>query len=87
MSVRYSDEEIAQCLAFDEKQKEADAEMETLREYFTTNMDGWVSSDVYDQAKSRVADMREKTLEAADTEEERKVIEENWPFQDHVEID
>lgn len=61
--------------------------METLREYFTTNIDGWVSSGLYDQAKFRVADMREKTLEAADTEGERKVIEESWPFQDHVEID
>jgi hypothetical protein len=83
----YNEEEITQCLAIDEKQQEADARMQTLRDCFTTNMDGWVSSELYEQARARVQDMRQQMMDAADTDEERKEIEENWPFQDHIEVD
>lgn len=85
--IQYTNEEITQCLAIDEKQQEADVQMQTLRNCFTTDIDGWVPSDLYNQARARAEDVREQMLEAADTEEERKEIEENWPFQDHMEID
>lgn len=85
--VHYTEEEIQQCLEIDEKQQEADAQMQTLRDCFPVNIDGWVSSELYDQAKARADDVREQMFEAADTADERKEIEENWPFQDHVEID
>lgn len=61
--------------------------MQTLRDCFTTNIDGWVSSELYEQAKARAEDVKQQMIDAADTDEERKEIEENWPFQDHVEID
>jgi hypothetical protein len=31
--------------------------------------------------------VRQQMIDAADTDEERQEIKENWPFQDHVEID
>jgi hypothetical protein len=40
----YTKEEITRCFAIDEKQQEADAQMQTLRDCLTTNIDGWVSS-------------------------------------------
>jgi hypothetical protein len=46
-----------------------------------------VSSELYEQAKARAQDVRQQMMDAADTDEERKEIEENWPFQDHIEID
>ncbi|KAG9683763.1 hypothetical protein KCU95_g13446, partial [Aureobasidium melanogenum] len=85
--VNYTEKEITQCLAIDEKQQEADAQMQTLRDCFTTNIDGWVSSELYEQAKARAEDVRQQMVDAADTDEERREIEENWPFHDHVEID
>jgi hypothetical protein len=85
--INYTEEEITQCLAIDDKQQEADAQMQTLRDCFTINIDGWVSSELYEQAKARAQDVRQQMMDAADTDEERKEIEENWPFQDHIEID
>jgi hypothetical protein len=87
LPINYTEEEITQCLAIDEKQQEADAQMQTLRDCFTTNIDGWVSSELYEQAKARAEDVRQQMIDAADTDEERQEIKENWPFQDHVEID
>jgi hypothetical protein len=85
--VSYTGEEIVQCLAIDEKQHEADAQMQTLRDCFTTNIDGWVSPELYEQAKARAQDVRQQMIDVVDTDEERQEIEENWPFQDHIEID
>lgn len=87
LPVNYTASGIAQCLAIDEKQQEADAQMQTLRDCFATNIDGWVSSELYEQAKARAEDVKQQMIDAADTDEERKEIEENWPFQDHIEID
>jgi hypothetical protein len=85
--INYSEEEITQCLAIDAKQQEVDVQMQTLRDCFTINIDGWVSPELYEQAKARVQDVRQQMLDVVDTDEERREIEENRPFQDHVEID
>lgn len=87
LPIQYTEEEITQCIALDEQQQEADAQMQILRDCFTTDIDGRVPMDLYDQAKAREDDVREQMLNAADTEADRKEIEENWPFQDHDEID
>ncbi|KAH0003418.1 hypothetical protein KCU78_g13910, partial [Aureobasidium melanogenum] len=86
-TVPYTTKERSDCLAIDEKQQEADAQMQVLRECFNINIDGWVPSDLYDLATSRADDVKEQMMRAADTDEERREIQDNWPFQDHVEID
>lgn len=83
----YTEEEILECLKIDERQQEADLQMQTLRDCLAINIDGWVSSELYDQARARMEDVREQCIAAADTEEERREVEENWPFQDHLEMD
>jgi len=61
--------------------------MQTLRDCFNINIDGWVPSDLYDLAKARADNVLEQILEAVDTNKVKKEVEENWPFQNHVEID
>lgn len=85
--VQYTAEEVTKYLAIDKQQQEADAQMQTLRDCFTTDIEGWVPADLYEQARARAYDVRAQMLEAAESEEERKEVEDNWPFQDHIEID
>lgn len=74
-------------LAIHEKQQEADTQMQVLRECFNIKIDGWVPSDSYDLARSRADEVKEQIMRAADTDEERRELEDNQPFQNHVEID
>lgn len=85
--VRCTEEDVVQCPAMAKKQEEADAQMQILRDCFTADIDGRVPLDLYDQAKARENDVRKQLLDMVDTNEELKEIEENWPFQDHIEID
>lgn len=85
--VQYSEEDTTQCLTIDEKQQEADTQMQTLRDCFTINIDGWVPTDLYNLAKARADEVLKQMIEAADTNEEKEEVKENWPFQNHVEID
>ncbi|GAB7348942.1 hypothetical protein MBLNU459_g7628t1 [Dothideomycetes sp. NU459] len=85
--IHYSDEDIEQCLTIDKKQEDADEVMQTLRDHFPTNIDGWVSSDLFEEAKERAQHMRSEMYNTLATDEERKEFEEQWPFQDHDEID
>ena len=85
--VQYTEQEVTKCLAIDKQQQQADAQMQILHDCFTTDVDGWVPSKLYEQARARADNVRAQMLEAADSEEERKEIEDNWPFQDHIEID
>lgn len=85
--VHYTEEEVTKCLAIDKQQQQADAQMQILRDCFTTDIDGWVPPELYEQARARADDVRAQMLEAADSEDERQDVEDNWPFQDHIEID
>ena len=85
--VPYSDAEMEECLAIDEKQKAADAKMEAVRDSIGVSIDGWIPTGLYEEAVAKEAHIREHMMNAAETENERKDIEENWPFQDHEELD
>ncbi|PGH09672.1 hypothetical protein AJ79_05638 [Helicocarpus griseus UAMH5409] len=84
--IRFTEEEMRSCLAINEEQKSADKEMQEFRDYFGCSVDGWVPAERYGEAKRRVDEMKVYTLQTAETEEERRDIDENWPFQDHGEI-
>lgn len=51
------------------------------------SIDGWVPTEGYEQAREKEQYIKQQILDAADTEEERKQIEEEWLFRDHEEID
>lgn len=61
--------------------------MQKLRDSFGINIDGWVSTDLYDSAKKKSQDIKIDMMDATETEAERREVDENWPFQDHEELD
>lgn len=87
VTVAYSDAEMEEYLALDEKQRVADSQMQKLRDFIGVNIDGWTPNSLYDEAVVKEKLVKQQMMDAADTEDERKGISENWPFQDHEEID
>jgi hypothetical protein len=85
--VKYSDSEGVACLDINAKQIDADAQMQRIRDFIGVNIDGWVPIDGYEHAREKEQYIKQQMLDAADTEDERKQIEEEWPFQDHEEVD
>ncbi|UPX16688.1 uncharacterized protein EKO05_0007076 [Ascochyta rabiei] len=85
--VKYPDADVADCLNIDAKQKIADAQMQRLRDFIGVNIDGWVPKESYEEAREKERYTKQQMLEAAETEEERKELDEYWPFQDHEELD
>jgi hypothetical protein len=85
--VKFSEAEAAECLHIDEKQKQADAQMERLRDFISVNIEGWVPAELYEEAKEKEQYIKRRMLKAAETEDEKKELDENWPFQDHEELD
>lgn len=85
--LKYSPEEAKQCLNIDAEQKTANTHMQDLRDAIGINMDGWVPSEMYEEATERMAHVKAHLLEIAETEEDREDILQKWPFQDHEEID
>lgn len=85
--VKYSEAEVSKCLDIDTKQKAADAQMQRLRDLFVVNIDGWVPSELYDEAREREQAIKQVMLESTEMDDERDDLNENWPFQDHEEID
>ncbi|KAL6705518.1 hypothetical protein ACN47E_006635 [Coniothyrium glycines] len=85
--VKYPDQDITNCLDIDAKQKIADAQMQQLRDFIGVNIDGWVPTHSYEEARAKERYIKQQMLEAAETEDERKELNEHWPFQDHEELD
>ncbi|KAH8685456.1 phosphotransferase family protein [Tricladium varicosporioides] len=85
--IAYSPAQTQECLDRDAKQGAADAQMQQIRDFIGINIDGWVPVDKFDVAQEKARILKGEMLESAETEEERADLMENWPFQDHEEID
>jgi len=85
--ISYPQAEVKECLERDAKQKNADGQMQQIRDFIGINIEGWVSNEGYETAVEKARLIKNEMVEAADTEEERREFEELWPFQDHEEID
>jgi hypothetical protein len=85
--VKYTEEEIKECLDIDAQQKRADTQMQKFRDYLGINLEGWVPAGMYDEAKQKADGLKSHLMGIAESEEERKEINNNWPFQDHEELD
>ncbi|KAH8732353.1 phosphotransferase family protein [Phaeosphaeriaceae sp. PMI808] len=84
---KYSESEATECLGIDAKQKNVDEQMQRLRDFIGINIEGWVPTELYDEAKKKEQYVKYQIMSAADTENERSDLHENWPFQDHEELD
>jgi hypothetical protein len=85
--VRYTADEMKDCLDRGTKQKEADLQMEQIRAFVGVNIEGWVPNDTFEEAKAKAEYIESEMLNEAETEYEREELLEHWPFQDHEEID
>ena len=85
--VSYAEEDVKQCMDLEAKEKKVDDAMVIMRKFFGCTADGHVSHEDYEDAKAKIAMLKKTAMEDADTEEERRDIDENWPFQDHEEIE
>ncbi|KAM5454088.1 hypothetical protein McanCB49686_004395 [Microsporum canis] len=85
--LQYPPEEIKECLDIDSQQKAANTQMQNLRDSFGINIDGWVPNEMYEEASRRMADVKAQMLDIAKTKEDREDLLQNWPFQDHEEVD
>ncbi len=83
----YSPTEAEECLDRDAKQKDADDQMQQVRDSIGINIEGWVPTEEFDSAQEKAKLRKSEMVEAAETEEERREFDEHWPFQDHEEID
>lgn len=64
-------------------------QMNALMEYWRSELqvsdDGWVKSESYDELVEKSKEMKQELIEASDTPEEVRCVQEQWPFQDHEE--
>ena len=85
--IGYTEEEVKECLDRDANQKNIDEQMQRLREDIGVSIDGLVMNEEFESAVERAQLVKDQLMEDAVTEDERREIDENWPFQDHDEID
>ncbi|KAL9105601.1 MAG: hypothetical protein Q9227_009259 [Pyrenula ochraceoflavens] len=75
--LKYSEKESKHILELDEQQKSAAESSQRLRDIVGVNIDGWVPLESFDDVVNKAAFVRAQMLEAADTEKERKDIDQN----------
>lgn len=84
--VKFPQATVREILSLDAKQKEAENVMDEMRDFLGVDVMGWVSNDEeYRAAKKQAVYIKNKMLEAAETEEERIGVTDHFPFDDHDE--
>jgi len=63
-------------------QIEADEQLRARRDAIGIGPKGWVPLDQYDKVKQREAKLKFDAFEAADSEQERLMLQEHWVFDD-----
>lgn len=83
----FSRDESSECLRLARQQSDADKQSQACQEATGVANEGWVPVEYYDEAKGRERKLTADALDAAETEEERVRINENWIFDDFCEDD
>lgn len=83
--ISFSEEESSQCLQLQSAQTEADEQTQACQEVIGVGHEGWVPAELYDEARQRKRRLMADALDAAESEEERTRIKENWIFGDFCE--
>ncbi|KAH2460525.1 hypothetical protein KXW63_000568 [Aspergillus fumigatus] len=83
----FSRDESSECLRLARQQSDADKQFQACQEATGVANEGWVPVEYYDEAKGRERKLTADALDAAETEEERVRINENWIFDDFCEDD
>jgi hypothetical protein len=80
--VAFDADEVRKTVEMDKDLGQADEMMKELRDVIGVGLDGWVPTENYGEVMKRVQMFKERVFEEAETEEQRKVITEHWPFDD-----
>ena len=83
--ISFTVDELTECLRLERAQSEADEQFQACKEVIGIGHEGWVPVAHYDEAKGCERKLRADALDAAETEEERERIKENWIFDDFSE--
>lgn len=78
----FSEAEVEECLRLHAAQMEADEQLQACRDVIGIGPEGWVPLDQYDETKQRAAKFKADALEAAESEQERWMLQEHWIFDD-----
>ncbi|KAH7372259.1 kinase subdomain-containing protein [Pyrenochaeta sp. MPI-SDFR-AT-0127] len=82
--ISFSEGEATECLRINAAQDNVDEKLEILRDRMGISTDGWVPNHRYDAAVAENQRIKDELLAGA-TEEERKLVLQHWPFDDHAE--
>ncbi|KAJ5981941.1 hypothetical protein N7451_012041 [Penicillium sp. IBT 35674x] len=85
--ISYSVEESIECLRLEQAQSEADEQLQACQEAIGVGNEGWVPIGQYDEAKKRERKLRADALEAAESDQQRAILQANWIFDDFPEED
>lgn len=80
--ISFTDNELTEYLRIQRVQYEADEQFQACQEAVGAGSEGWVPVARYDESKRRERELRADAISAAETEDERKIISENWIFDD-----
>jgi len=84
--VKYSEDEIRQCVEEHNQESEKLQELEEMREMLDTDSLGWVPDDKHlERSKAIAQSIKTGMLEHSDTEIERIAMRDHFPFDDHDE--
>ncbi|KAF3394555.1 Endochitinase B1 [Penicillium rolfsii] len=85
--ILFTDEESIECMRLAHAQSEAYEQYQACQDAIGVGNEGWVPIAQYDEAKARERQLKSDALDAAETEEDRIRIRENWIFDDFCEED
>ncbi|KAF3037178.1 hypothetical protein E8E11_006321 [Didymella keratinophila] len=80
--VRFSEEDMKHTLDLNAAQLEADEQLQACRDVIGIGPEGWVPLDQYNEVKQRESKLKADALEAAESDQERLMLQEHWIFDD-----
>ncbi|RMD44905.1 hypothetical protein DV735_g23, partial [Chaetothyriales sp. CBS 134920] len=83
--ISFAESEIKYTLDILQQQEETDTQLENVRNAIGINAEGWTPTEEYDGAVEREKMLKKQGLDSLDTEAERKLTLEHWPFDDFEE--
>lgn len=87
LPTKYSEVEEKWTLDIDAQQKDSAEMMQNFRNHIGCNIEDWVPVEEFEGAMQRAKDLKVQVLANAETTTEKNIIDRDWPFQDHEEVD
>jgi hypothetical protein len=80
--VSFTEAEIHSTMGVLKEQEETDTQLERIRSFIGITADGWTSNEEYEAAVQRARYIKQQALEDLDSDEERAMTLQHWPFAD-----